>query len=117
MVGRLGAQLFCQRCILRQLDWVLIDHVAADVVTAEYVIPMLASCCALAFSLSVVDIAAKAPVEAAHVTIDDANMCFERGYTQPEFACQLLLPRIQDLLWWHDLGWSNRTQKSWCARR
>ena len=35
--------------------------VAADVVTAEYAIPMLTTCRAIAFSLSVVDITTKAP--------------------------------------------------------
>ena len=82
-VGRRGARLFRQRCILRELDWVLLDHVAEDVVTAEYTIPMLAPCCTLAFLISVVDIAAKALTEAAHSTIDNATMCFMRGYTQP----------------------------------
>ena len=75
-VGRRGARLFCQLCILRKLDWVLLDHVAADVVATEYTIPMLVSRCALAFSLSVVEIATKALAEAAHGTTNNATMCF-----------------------------------------
>ena len=54
----------------------LIDHVAVDVVTAEYAIPMLAPRRALEFLLSVVDIAAKALAESAHGTTNDATMCF-----------------------------------------
>ena len=115
-VGRRGARMFHQRYIIRELDWVLIDHVAADVVTVEYAISMLAPRRALSFSLSVVDIAAKALAEAAHGAIDDATMCFARGYTQPEFACQLLLPRMRALLWWNDGGWSKRTHQPWRAR-
>ena len=33
-VGRRGARLFRQRCILRKIDWVLLNHVAVDVFTS-----------------------------------------------------------------------------------
>ena len=76
---------------------------------------MLAPRRALACLLSVVDITDKALAEPANDTINDTTVCFAQGYTQPEFACQLLLPHIRALLRWHDVGWSKRTQPMWRA--